>query len=70
MYTAALSGSVQKRKKLLRQPNIYIIYIYIFFPGLYGVNKCILLHLIQLEYKKRSIDDQVCILEDYLISVF
>ncbi|XP_047345738.1 endoribonuclease Dicer isoform X1 [Vespa velutina] len=26
--------------------------------GLYGVNKCILLHLIQLEYKKRSIDDQ------------
>ncbi|KAF7405409.1 hypothetical protein HZH66_004315 [Vespula vulgaris] len=26
--------------------------------GLYGVNKCILLHLIQLEYKKRTVDHQ------------
>ncbi|KAI4478811.1 hypothetical protein M0804_011557 [Polistes exclamans] len=35
--------------------------------GIYGVNKCILLHLIQLEFKKRTIEDEDTILIfDYL----
>ncbi|KAI4489336.1 hypothetical protein M0802_011205 [Mischocyttarus mexicanus] len=37
--------------------------------GIYGLNKCILLHLIQLEYKKRTVDDQNTIyVFDYIIT--
>ncbi|XP_015183335.1 PREDICTED: endoribonuclease Dicer isoform X2 [Polistes dominula] len=37
--------------------------------GIYGVNKCILLHLIQLEYKKRTIEDhKTMFVFDYMIT--
>ncbi|XP_043502989.1 endoribonuclease Dicer isoform X2 [Polistes fuscatus] len=37
--------------------------------GIYGVSKCILLHLIQLEYKKRTIEDhETMFIFDYILT--